>query len=275
MSEAQLQKALMHLYRHVQELGSYSDELFSAYELDESDKACLRELMALQRPGLVAFSQQLRHKHVRYIRHALPKSAALVGRELEGVLAEYAANANIEGAEDPSTAVRSFFEQIDLRLRGRSDRPIALEFIRFEAAYASLALSSPPTRSAVPVPTAAVFPKFRLSGSDSILIGASYDVAAVLKNLVALPQWDDQPCPHRFLLSRLPKPGVQVLRLSPELHRALELLRDGWTSDEIFDELPSDAARHALTGCVLDLQAKGVPFFEVPTPFATCRGGLR
>jgi hypothetical protein len=275
MSEAQLQRALMHLYWHVHEYDCYSDELFSAYELSESDKACLRELMFLHRPGLVAFSQQLRHKQVRYIRHALPKSAALLGRESEGLLGGYAANVNIEGAEDPSTAVRSFFEHVDLRLRGRSDRPIKLEFIRFEAAYGSLALSSPATRSVVPDPAAAVFPKFRFPGSDSILIGASYDVAAVLKDLVALPQREDQPRPHRFLLFRSPKAGVRVVRLSPELHRALEMLHEGWTSDEIFEELPSDAARGALTACIFDLWAKGVPFIEVPAASANCRGGPR
>ena len=177
MSERNLQRALIYLYTHVHEYRAYSDELFVKFRLSKSERQSLKELMTLQWEGLIAFNQQLHHKQRRYIRHALPKSRTVYGQELENLLTLYTLRLPTAAEDQSTAAVQSFAQYLTAKIEREVKPSKALEFIRFEAVYASLLLLPFVIPSSAPQSLHFCSESRLSSGGTSVLLACSYSTS--------------------------------------------------------------------------------------------------
>lgn len=262
MSEINLQKALLYLYANIDRHSTYSEAIFEQFSLTSSEKQSLEELMNSQRERLLLFNDQLRHKRLRAIRLALPKSGAFVSRQFEAQMAAYASRPVPEGARHAAGEVRAFADYVGARIKDPESDPEALEFIRVEAICAAVSLSSPSRDFDAP-PVHPLPGDLRLSSAgDAALIECRYDVLAAMENPSLLGTTSDrllQPC--RFFVFQASRSELRVLKIAPKLAGVLALLQSGASLEEVLETLGS-AEKAAASASIENLWRSGAPFFQ-------------
>lgn len=140
MSDADLERALFHLYLHIHEYDGYSPAIFAQFSLTRNELEWLKTLMATQREGLLVFNQQLRNKHYRYIKQSLPQSAERFNGELDSLVASYASSEIEIGPREPAVALRTFSDYLSRSIAPANVGFSAFEFISVECLCVSMAL---------------------------------------------------------------------------------------------------------------------------------------
>ncbi|MGB8890224.1 MAG: hypothetical protein WCC87_26095 [Candidatus Korobacteraceae bacterium] len=261
MSEKVFQKALIHLYANIDRYSSYSEKIFEEFPLSLSEKQSLQELMTTQRDGLVAFNQQLHHKRCRIIRHALPISRGTLRRQLDTLLDTYECYPAAEGACQPSDAVRCFADYISSQIECQTEASRDLQFIRFEAIYASLSLHLASADSKPPHPVH-LSAEIRLSSDRSTsLILCTYNVLAAMKDPSLLKGSEGRLRPCWIFLFRTSADEVKALAVAPKLAKILKMFQSGLSLEDILNTLDSETDKLAATVSVDGLLSLGVPFF--------------
>ena len=256
MSELAFQKALFHLYLHIEEWESYPDVALESFALSRSERQALRELVTLQRPALLAYNRQLRFKQLRYIRHALPKSLTLIGDELNRLIEDYISSNASEGSTDITLALRSFSDHLNRKILRDETSPKVLEFVRFEAAYASLVFARTTTLN---VSSTSKPARWMLPDAEThVYLSSSYDVLPSFLDPSAALITEEKRL--YYLLFKDRYSNVRFLKIGPDLFRLLELLGGGSSVGAVLNTLESDRDREEALGTIERLISLGVPF---------------
>jgi hypothetical protein len=262
MSEKNFQKALMHLYITIDRYSSYSEAIFKQSALSRSEKQSLKQLMTSQRDGLLLFNQQLHNKRRRSIWHALPKSRDIVARQLETLLDAYASCPLPESARHPADAVRSFADYAGAQINSHKDVSKELEFIWFEAVYASVSLSLASTDfNASPPLQLSTDLRLSLEG-DAALIPCTYDVLAAMKE-GSLPGISGHRLKTYWFFMFLSRSyEVRILTIAPGLARVLKLFQSGLSLGDVLQALECETEKTAVSASIEKLLLLGAPFFS-------------
>ena len=258
MSEANFQKALFHLYRNIQKYEECSDNIFSSFVLTNDETRALSEMMNGQRRGLITFNEQLQNKHCRYIRHALPSSSERFPRCLEEYINSYISELSSDYLNDAFNALKSFAKFLRIVTSNEQNLTRELEFIHFEATYASIilgALHRPATAH-----NSRISPNSRVADDGSVsLIASSYDLWAALRNPSMQRGEEILPRPCWFLLFAKQDGELKVIKVSNNLFALLKLLVSGLTIGEALESYQLSAQRDAANASIGRLMSIGFP----------------
>lgn len=263
MPDKSFQRALIHLYANIDCFHSYSDDQFEDFELSESERRSLRELLTYQRDGLLTFSEILHNKRHRSVLQALPRSRAVVAHQLEALLQAFASWPAPEGAGDAADAVRSFADYLGSQIESRAEVPKELEFVWFEAVCASISVpvASDSIRSNGSC-SQQLSPEMGLQRGGVALISCTYDVPAVMKDPSLLGICGRQSRSYRFLIFKPADGEVRVLAVAPRLAQLLAMLRNGPSVKEVLESVGHGADRAAAIASLEELLRLGAPFIS-------------
>jgi hypothetical protein len=246
MAERDFQAALLHLYR--------TAEVPAFLALSTCERSWLEELVASQRDRLRFVGERLRAKRQRFVRHALPSSRQAFPEWFESLLQDWSQASPLESGIDGPDALRDFARHV--AVRHRPDATKALAFVRFDAACAAVSLS---VRQRDRLDT--LSPGLQLGlEDDADLIGCDFNPLA-LQDPALLKEAEPLSAPQHALLFREQSGSVRSLALSPGLAAVLGRFRGGACLHQVLAQLPSDAARDALSHSLSELLRLGVPFF--------------
>jgi hypothetical protein len=262
MPEKTFQQALMHLYMNIDHFHLYSDAQFEQFELSESERQSLEELLTYQRDGLLLFSELLRKKLLRSILQALPKSRAIVAHQLDSLLQAYASWPAPEGASHGVGAVRSFTDYLTAKIESQTEVPDELELVWFEAVCASLSLPPAPASMHVGDPHPPQLSReLRLRGGGEVaLISCTYDVPAAMNDPSLLGIRDRPSKSYWFFMFKTADGEVRVLAVAPRLAQVIAMLRKGSSVGEVLQSLERGTGRIAATASLEELLRLGAPF---------------
>jgi hypothetical protein len=264
MPEKTFQQALMHLYINIDHFHSYSEAQFEEFELSESERRSLKELLTYQRDGLLLFSELLRKKRRRSILQALPKSRAIVAHQLDALLQAFASWPAPEGAGDGADAVRSFADYLSAQIKGRTEVPEELELVWFEAVCASV--SFPPASASIHAGgphSQQLSRELRLQGGGGVaLISCTYDVPAAMNDPSLLGIRNRPSKSYWFFMFKTADGEVRVLAVAPRLAQLIAMLRSGSSVGEVLESVEREADRITATASLEELLRLGAPFFS-------------
>lgn len=263
MPEKAFQQALMHLYANIDHFPSYSDAHFEHFELSESERQSLKDLLTYQRDGLLQFSELLRSKRRRSILHALPRSRAVVAHQLDALLQAFASRPASEGVGDGADTVRSFADYLSSQIGSRTEVPEELEFVWFEAVYASISLPfASAARSAWGLHGPRLSHEMRLDGGGVALISCTHDIPAAMNDPSLLGTRDRPSRPFCFFMFKTADGEVRVLTVAPRLVQLLAMLKNGSSVGEVLKPVRHGTDRAAAVASLEELLRLGAPFFS-------------
>ena len=232
MSENELQRSLVYLYGHIDRYRLYAPELFAKFALSEDDLQVIKDLMTVQREGLLLQTELSREKWRDVVVESLPASFTLAKACLLSVLDKFPRHESFGGI---AATISAFADHAKRACSAAITRE--LELVHFEARHASIALHSPATR-----PTFAV-------------IRSSYDVYGTAHSHA----WPETDVPHCFFLFQAPDSQVRILIVAPRLADLLSLFEKGLSRGEVMQTLESEQERAVADASIEKLVLAGAP----------------
>jgi hypothetical protein len=258
MSQDTLDKALFHLYVNIHKYDEYSPRLFGQFALSEEELDWLKTLFMTQRRGLLIFNNQLRHKQFRSIKHALPRSAAIFGDDLDILISNYASTQSEIGPREPEICVRLFSDYLERSAVPPEVYSRAFEFISYECLLVTIALSGSNRQRKASIQEIDCRKWFLPAKHYCRTASYSYDVLGTLHTQGDCHRKIPQVC---LLLIFVDSNGrVRILKVSSHLFSFIRSMEEGRSVLEALRYMGDPKNEEVLFAAVQQLSSLGLPF---------------